>query len=309
MKTLDYFKNLDKSELIKIIEDEKKKKNAVILAHNYQRLEVQEIGDKLGDSLGLSRAAAAADADIILFCGVQFMAETAKILSPDKKVLMPEISAGCEMADMIDAGDLAELKEKHPDAEVVCYVNSTAEVKALSDVCVTSSNAVEIVKKLKSDKIIFVPDQNLAKYVQSKTDKEIIIHSGYCYVHHQINAENVKEAKSKYPDALFIPHPECPPEVLSMADYVGSTSQMQAFAEKYDKIILGTEIGLVEQLQKKYPNKTIVSVKQDAVCFNMKKTTLAKTAWSIVNEEYEVTVPADVAAQAKKALDRMLELS
>jgi len=235
----------------------KKEKNAIILVHNYQRSEIQDIADYLGDSLGLSREAAKTDVNIIVFCGVRFMAETAKILSPGKKVLLPRKEAGCPMADMVTAEDLKRLKGKHPDAKVVSYVNTNADVKAESDICCTSANAVEVVRNLKTERIIFTPDKNLAAYCQRFTNKEIIPWNGYCYVHEKIRKEEVRLAKEKFPDALLLVHPECNPSVIDLADEVLSTSGMVNFVKKSDKkrFLIGTEEGLIYRLKKENPGK------------------------------------------------------
>lgn len=235
----------------------KRRKNAIILVHNYQRPEIQEIADFLGDSLGLAREAAKTDARIIVFCGVRFMAETAKILSPERTVLLPVKEAGCPMADMITAEELRELKEKYPDAKVVSYVNTNADVKAESDVCCTSANAVKVVKNVEAERIIFTPDKNLASYCQRFVDKEIIPWNGYCYVHERITKKEVLLAKKEFPDALLLVHPECNPSVIDLSDEVLSTNGMVKFSKESDKerFLMGTEEGLIYRLKKENSEK------------------------------------------------------
>jgi len=240
-----------------------KSKNAVILAHNYQRPEIQDIADFVGDSLHLSRCASKTDADIILFCGVSFMAETAKILAPSKKVLLPRYEAGCPMAMMITKSELQKLKDNHPDAVVVAYVNTTAEIKAMADVCCTSSNALKVVKGIKERKIIFVPDKNLADYCKRRTpEKEFIIYDGYCYVHNQITYKQLKNTKDKYPAARVLAHPECPFEALQLADEILSTEKMVEYVEKseYNEFIIATEPGIIHRLKKNAPSKKFITV-------------------------------------------------
>lgn len=292
------------------IEELKRKHNAVILAHNYQIPEIQDLGDFAGDSLELSRKAALTDAAVIIFCGVDFMAETAKILSPDKKVILPVSDATCPMAEMITPEELAEFKAEHPGAAVVTYVNSTAAVKALSDICCTSSNAVRIVNSLEEDEVIFTPDRNLARFVSLHTSKKIIPWEGFCPVHQGIRVEDVQEAKKKYPSALFMAHPECRPEVQDMADYVVSTGQMFDVASDEDSgsFIVGTETGIIYPLSKKFPNKKFYPLKESAVCPNMKKTGLEDLLNSLRSLSPEVNVPSDIAQKAASSLRRMLEV-
>ncbi len=287
----------------------KKDKNAVLLVHNYQRTEIQEIADYLGDSLGLAKEAAKTDADIIVFCGVMFMAETAKILSPKKTVLLPENDAGCPMANMVTANDVIKLKNQHPDAKVVSYVNTNADVKAVTDVCCTSSNAVEVVKNIDSDKIIFTPDQNLASWVQRFVDKEIIVWDGFCYVHDKISVEEVIQAKENMPDAMLLIHPECKKEVADLADRVGSTSDMIRFAKESDtkRFIVGTELGLIERLQRENPEKEFYSAGTVKICQNMKKITLDSVYNSLFFNKYEIVLPDRIMKSAKKSLDEMLK--
>ena len=297
-------------DVITRIKELKAERNAVVLAHNYQIAEIQDVADYLGDSLGLSQIAATTDADVIVFCGVHFMAETAKILSPEKTVLIPEIEAGCPMADMITAKQLSEFKEKHPDAIVVTYVNSTAEVKALSDYCCTSGNAVELVNRLPDDReIVFCPDRHLGSYVKEITGKNIILWPGYCPTHVKITVEEVIEAKQQNPDAIVMAHPECPAHVRDQADKLLSTGQMIQFAGESEctKFIIATEPGIIHTLKVKYPDKIFIQPSK-AICPNMKKIDMGKLLWSLENMQYEVTVPEDIAVKAKQSLDRMLEV-
>ncbi|MGC9337157.1 MAG: quinolinate synthase NadA [Candidatus Cloacimonadia bacterium] len=286
----------------------KKKKNAIILVHNYQRPEIQEIADFLGDSLGLAREAAKTNARIIVFCGVKFMAETAKILSPEKAVLLPVKEAGCPMADMITAEELRGLKKKYPDAKVVSYVNTNADVKAESDVCCTSANAVKVVKNVEAERIIFTPDKNLASYCQRFVDKEIIPWNGYCYVHERITKKEVLLAKKEFPDALLIVHPECNPAVIDLADAVLSTSQMVEFARKSDKkrFLIGTEEGLIYRLKKENPEKEFCAAGSPKVCRNMKLTTLNDVYRALEEERFAIELPEEIVKRAKKSLELML---
>jgi len=289
----------------------KKERNAVILAHNYQRGDVQDIADFAGDSLGLSRQAAETDAEVILFCGVHFMAETAAIICPDKTVLIPDEHAGCPMANMISARELAEAKREHPDAVVVCYINSTAAIKAQSDICCTSANAVQVVATVPTDReVLFVPDQSLGGYVANQLGRELILWPGYCPTHHRITRELVLQTKAQHPDALFICHPECRTEVVELADEVASTSGMLRFCREssHPKFIVGTEIGLLHQLRRQNPGKTFIEATMLGDCPNMKLNTLEKMVWALEDMVYEVTVPEDVAAAARGCIDRMLEI-
>jgi len=302
---------LNNIELIEKINELKKEKNAVIVAHNYQNDEVQEVADVIGDSLALSRYCADNDKDVIVFCGVHFMAESAKILSPSKTVLLPEIDAGCPMADMVTADALKEEKKKHPGAVVVCYVNSSAEVKAESDICCTSSNAIEVVKSIPEKDILFVPDKNLGSYVAQKVpEKNIILWEGYCITHHRVNLDQIKEIRNIHPDALLLVHPECQKEIWEQADFVGSTKQIIDFAREsgHSKFIIGTEMGIMYKLKKDNPDKSFYLLSQGLVCPNMKKTTL-KSVYTALNEmKYEIKLDEDVRLNAKKALDRMLRI-
>lgn len=299
------------NELIEKINKLKKRHNAVILAHNYQRPEIQDLADFCGDSLGLSIKAAETDADVIVFCGVKFMAETAVILSPQKTVLIPDEHAGCPLADMITADQLRDLKQKHPYALVVCYVNSSADVKAESDYCCTSANAVEVVSSLPKDKsIIFVPDQNLGQFAAERTGRDLILWPGYCHVHVVITEEDIKIAKEKHPDAIVMTHPECTQPVKELSDELLSTGQMLRYAKqsKAGQFIIATETGIIHTLKTQNPRKEFFPATENAVCPNMKRITLEKILWSLQDSQYKVTVPQDVRIEAKKALDRMVEI-
>lgn len=287
----------------------KKEKNAIVLVHNYQRSEIQNIADSLGDSLGLAREAAKTDARIIVFCGVRFMAETAKILSPEKTVIIPRKDAGCPMADMITAEDLRILKGKYPGAKVVSYVNTNADVKAESDICCTSANAINVVRNITAEKIIFTPDKNLAAYCQRFTDKEIIPWNGYCYVHEKIREGEVRLAKEKFPDALLLVHPECNPSVIDLADEVLSTSGMLNFAKKSDKkrFLIGTEEGLIYRLKKENPGKEFYAAGTAKMCRNMKLTTINDVYFSLKEERYTIELPEGIIEFAQKALEAMLK--
>jgi len=310
----------------------KQEKNAIILAHNYQREEIQDIADFTGDSLELSRTASSIECDVIVFCGVNFMAESASILSPDKTVLLPEITACCPMADMVtvsgarntltqfpgykftdgyifpDQFTLRDIKELHPGAPVVTYVNTTADVKAESDICCTSSNAVKIVESLDADKVICIPDRNLSRWIAKNTKKEIIAWDGFCHVHDRVRAEDIKKAKQEHPGALVVSHPECRIEVLETSDHVTSTSGMLRFAKSTNakEFIIGTETGLLYKLRKDNPDKAFFPLRKDMVCPNMKKTTLKSVLRTFESMTNEIKVPEEIRVPAKRALDRML---
>lgn len=286
-------------------------KNAVILAHNYQPPEIQDIADLCGDSLELSIRAAETEADIIVFCGVHFMAETASILSPDKQVLLPKADAGCPMADMVTAEALAARIAQNPAMPVVTYVNSTAAVKALSTICCTSANAVEVVNSLEAGEILMVPDQNLAAWTASKTGKTIHAWPGYCPIHDRLTPAEVMQQKQAHPEAVFMAHPECRDEVLALADLVTSTSGMLRHARELgsDSFIVGTEIGLLHPLQKENPGKTFYPASAEMLCPDMKKISLADVAACIENLSGEVRVPADIREPAYEAVRKMIALS
>lgn len=290
----------------------KEEKNAIILAHYYQTGDIQDVADMVGDSYGLSAKAKDNDADIIVFCGVKFMAESAKILSPQKKVLLPVMEAGCPMAEMITPHDIAELREKYPEAAIVSYVNSTSEVKAVSDVCVTSSNAVSIVSKLPEKQIVFVPDQNLARFVAHQLpEKEVIPYSGFCIVHHQVRYDELEEAKKHLPGAKLLVHPECGEEVVNAADYVGSTAGIIKHAKESDakRFIIGTEMGILHVLKRENPDKEFYLLSPKLLCRNMKKTRIEDVYNALENEQHVIELNEDILVKAKKSLDRMLELS
>jgi quinolinate synthase len=298
-------------QLIKKIEELKAERNAVILAHNYQPGEIQDIADFTGDSLALSVKAAATDADVIVFCGVKFMAETAAILSPGKTVLLPDKNAGCPMADMITGEQLRELKRKHPNALVVCYVNSSAQIKAESDYCCTSANAVEVVESLPKDrKIIFVPDQHLGRFVIEKTGREMVLWPGYCPTHAFITEDDIKKARETHPGAIVMAHPECNEPVKAVSDKLLSTGQMLKFAKQSaaKKFIVATETGIIHTLKKENPGKEFFPATTRAICPNMKRITLDKVLWSLEDMHYKITVPADIAARAKQSLEKMVAI-
>lgn len=304
------------------IKELKKKRNAIILAHNYQLPEVQDVADFRGDSLELSRIAAKTEAEVIVFCGVHFMAETASILCPEKKVIMPDVNSGCPMANMITASDLKKLKKKHPQAVVVGYVNTAAEVKAELDVCCTSTNAVAVVNAIIKDfaagesafggkeEIIFVPDKYLADYVSKKTGKKLIFWNGFCPTHVKILPEDIKREKRFHPKAKVMVHPECLASVVALADVVLSTSQMCRFAKETDakEIIVGTEVGLIYRLKKDNPTKEFYPASEAAVCPNMKRTTQEKILWALEELKEEVRVSDEIRRRARHAIDRMLEI-
>lgn len=322
----------DTTDLQKQILELKEQKRAIILAHNYQRGEVQDIADFVGDSLELSRTAATIDCNIIVFCGVNFMAESASILSPDKTVLLPEIEAGCPMADMIRVDSprpvrtkfpgfenppafvyppeytLRDIRRQYPGVPVVAYVNTTAAVKAESDICCTSANVVKVIESLPGDRVICIPDKNLSMWAARNTDKQVIAWDGYCNVHERVTADDVKNARSEHPDALVLAHPECRPEVLDLADHVTSTSGMLRFAKSSaaKEFVVGTEIGLMHRLRQENPDKSFFPLRKDMICPNMKKTTLKSIVRAFKENTYEIRVPEHIRIPAKRALDRML---
>lgn len=307
MKNTENMKNMDIASRIKEL---KKKHNAVLIAHNYQIGEVQDVADFVGDSLELSQKAAQVESDIIVFCGVHFMAETAAILSPEKTILLPEKDAGCPMADMITASDMREWKKRYPGRKAVCYVNTTAEVKAECDICCTSSNAVEVVESLDGDEILFAPDKNLAAYVARHTNKKIIPWDGYCYVHNNIHVKDIEEKRRLYPDAEVWVHPESRPDVIDIADRVFSTGKMvkEARKTKKNKIILGTEAGMTYRLKQENPGKEFYPAKDLSFCFNMKKIDLNKVLKSFEDLKYKVEVPSEISKKALGSIEKMIQI-
>ena len=300
------------SSLEKHIKTLAAQRNAVILAHNYQLGEVQDAADFVGDSLDLSVQASKTKAEVILFCGVHFMAETAKIISPDKTVLLPDLNAGCPMANMVTVRQLRKLKAEHPDALVAGYVNTTAQIKAECDVCVTSGNAVRVIKSLPADReIIFVPDKSLGDYVSRQTGREMILWNGFCPTHHRILARHVKEAAAEHPDAKVVVHPECQRDVIELADAVASTSGILKYCRESDakEFIIGTEIGILHRLAKENPGKSFYAASPVSDCPNMKLITLEKMLWALEDLAPEITVPDDIAAGARRSIERMLEIT
>jgi quinolinate synthase len=312
----------------------KEKRRAIILSHNYQRDEVQDIADFTGDSLELSRTASTIDCDVIIFCGVNFMAESASVLSPNKTVLLPELDATCPMAEMIQVSSprkvwktypgyevqpsfifpheftLKEMKAKYPGVPVVAYVNTTADVKAESDICCTSANVVKVIESLPDENVICIPDRNLSIWAQKNTKKQVITWDGFCHVHDRVTREDVLKARKEYPNALFMAHPECKLEVLELADHVTSTSGMLRFANASEarEFIVGTELGLMYRLRKENPDKVFYPLRKDMICPNMKKTTLKSVLIALREMKHIVKVPEDIRIPAKKALDRMLAI-
>jgi quinolinate synthase len=298
------------ASLVEAIGRLKTERHAVILAHNYQLPEVQDIADYVGDSLGLSMEAARTQADVIVFCGVHFMAETAKILNPKKRVLLPEKDAGCPMANMITAANVRELKREHPGAAVLCYVNTSAAVKAECDLCCTSANAVRMVQDVLRDEaeIIFVPDQYLGDYVARQTGRQLILWHGYCPTHACILPKHVQRQQARYPEALVLVHPECPPEVIALADEVASTEGMCRYVRSSpaEEFIIATEPGILHRMRKENPGKAFYPGSDFALCRNMKYTTLEKVLWSLEDLAYEITVAEEVMQQARGCIERML---
>lgn len=299
-------------EIIEKIKALKKRKNAVVLAHCYQPVEVDLVADYVGDSLYLSQVASKTDADIIVFAGVYFMAQTAKLLSPDKKVLLPQIEAGCRMADMITFRQLKEFKSNYPGIPVVCYVNSTAEVKSECDMCCTSSNAVKIVKSLGADKILFLPDTYLGKWVEKQLGNvEVITYPGFCPTHLKIRPEDIEKARKEHSEALVLAHPECHTSVSEIADYVGSTTGIMKFAKESNNksFIIATEQGVTDRLIRDFPDKEFIPVKENIVCPNMKMTSLVDIYEVLENETNEIFVDKVIAQKAVMCIDKMLEVS
>jgi len=302
------------NDLQKEILQLKEEKNAIILAHNYQTGDIQEIADFLGDSLELCiKASQITDSDLVIFCGVDFMAETAAILNPEKKIILPDPEAECPMAHMLPAKDIRKAREKYPDAAVVLYVNTLAEAKAEADILCTSSNAVKVVESLSQDRILFGPDMNLASFVAGKVDKEIIPlpEEGHCYVHKLFHTGDITFMREKYPDALLLVHPECDQEVRDEADEILSTGGMMSYVAQSDRefFIIGTEVDLVTRLRRENPDKTIIPLLSEAICENMKLHTLEKVKNSLINEEHVVNVDKEIADKARKAVERMLDVS
>lgn len=301
-----------KDDIIKKIEKLKVENNAVILAHYYQIPEIQDVADYVGDSLALSIAAKETSADIIVFCGVHFMAETAKIISPEKMVLLPDMDAGCPMADMIDGDDVRAYKEANPGAKVMCYVNSTAEVKAYADVCVTSTNAMKIAENYIGQKMLYVPDQNLGEYLNAQVPGlELDLWPGNCCIHNNIKVKQVEKMKALYPNAELIVHPECNPKVVALADFVGSTKALLEYVKAADnkQFIVGTEEGILHQMKKHTAGKEFVLLTENLLCTNMKKITVEKLYETIINQSNQIEIDDEILVNAKRAVDKMLELS
>jgi quinolinate synthase len=300
-------------ELTEKIKKLKKEKNAVILAHNYQLPEIHDIADFVGDSLGLSMSAAKTDADIIVFCGVHFMAETSKILSPQKTVLLPDKNAGCPMADMITADDLKSLQAAHPKAVTLCYVNTSAAVKAQCDYCCTSANALKMAQNIlkNNEEIIFIPDKYLAQYVEGQVGRKFITWEGYCPTHARILPENVIEAKKLHPQAKVLVHPECRPQLTELADVIASTEKMCAYVQNStdSEFIIATEIGIIHRMKKENPGKSFYPASDKATCPNMKRINLEKVLWSLEDLTYEITVPQDIMDKARLSIERMLQVT
>jgi quinolinate synthase len=302
----------DSEALAEKIQALKKERNALIVAHNYQIDAVQEIADVVGDSFALSKYCATASQGVIVFCGVHFMAESAKILSPQKTVLLPERSAGCPMADMVTAVGVQELKRRYPRAAAVCYINTSAAVKAECDISCTSSNAVKVIQSLKEEEIIFVPDKNLGNYIARQVpEKKMIIWDGFCVTHHRVTVEEVTRVREAHSDALVLVHPECRPEVVALADFVGSTKQIIDFAtaSAEKKFIIGTEMGVLYRLKKDNPGKTFYLLSPGLICPNMKKTTLKSVYNALTRMQYSIEVAEEILIKARSALERMLQVS
>ena len=298
--------------IIEKIKKLKEEKNAIILAHSYQNIEIDEVADFVGDSLYLSQMAKKTNADIIVFAGVYFMAQTAKIISPDKKVLLPNVKAGCLMADMINYKQMVAFKQKYPNLPVVCYINSTAEVKAECDICCTSSNALEIVKSLNTDKVLFVPDANLGKWVEGQLDGvEVVTYDGNCPVHNNITTEDIISAREKYPNAKILIHPECKPKVSHLGDYVGSTSGIINYVKnsEHNQFVIVTEKGVVDRLRRDYPDKEFILIKNNMLCESMKLTTLEEILHSLENEVNEITLDEEIRQASAGCIEKMLKVS
>ena len=303
-------------DLVSKIKELKKEKNAIILTHCYQNIEIDDVSDFVGDSLYLSKMAAQTNADIIVFAGVYFMAQSAKLLSPNKKVLLPNLNSGCMMADMINVQNLKSFKDRNPNIPVVCYINSTAEVKANCDVCCTSSNAIEVVKNLNSNKVLFVPDNFLGKYVQHKLPSvEIITFNGYCPIHQRIRLEEIERARKNYPNAMILTHPECNHEVAKRSDFIGSTKEIMEYVKKSDKkqFVIATEKGVVERLnrdsKKEGWDKEFILIDENIICPDMKKNTLDSIYDTLLKEENVIEIDLDVAKKATRCIERMFEIT
>lgn len=300
------------NSLVTEIKRLKKERNAVILAHYYQSPEIQDIADYIGDSLALSIAAKDTDADVIVFCGVHFMAETAKIISPDKTVLLPELEAGCPMADMIIGRDVEAYKQANPGAKVMCYVNSTAEVKAVCDICVTSTNAMKIAKHFVGQKMLYVPDQNLGEYLNKQVEGlDLDLWPGHCCIHNNIKPAQVQLMRELYPNAQLIVHPECNPRVVELADYVGSTQGLLNYVKQstHNQFIIGTEKGILHQMELQTEGKEFILLTERLLCKNMKKIDLSKVHQVLETMSNQIEIEAETLHKAKSAVDRMLELS
>lgn len=302
---------MERNELKERIAALKAEKKAVILAHNYQRAEVQDVADFVGDSLELSQQAAKTNAEVIVFCGVHFMAETAAIICPEKKVLLPDLAAGCRMADMVTPADLEAVKRQFPQALVVCYVNSSAAIKAASDICCTSANAVRVVEALGDQEVLFIPDQHLGEYVREITGKQVILWPGFCPTHVAIRPEEILKLKALYPNAPVVVHPECPREVRELADAVLSTGGICRYAREkdFETLIVGTEVGILHRLRKENPGKRFIPASKRAVCPNMKRITLEKIVRALETLQPEVTVPEEIRLKAHRTLERMFALT
>ncbi|MBI2576763.1 quinolinate synthase NadA [Candidatus Woesearchaeota archaeon] len=309
MEITNGHRSAEQQKMVTVIKELKRQRNALILVHNYQDPAMYEIADLIGDSLGLAKAAVNTSAEVIVMCGVRFMAEMVKILNPEKIVILPTMEAGCSLADMATAARLREVKHQHPDAAVVSYVNTSAEIKAFSDVCCTSANAVQVVNSLPQDKVIFLPDRNLGSYVQSKTRKRIILWDGYCFVHDKLDAETLQMMKRRYPGAKVIAHPEAKQELLALTDYVSGTGGMARFAKEdlSENFIIVTECGMTDLLRHEVPEKNFLSFCN--VCPYMKSNSLSLVARSLATLRHEITLPEEIIVGAKRALDRMMAIA
>ena len=300
------------NNLIERIKKLKKEKNAIVLAHSYQNIEIDEVADFVGDSLYLSQKARETEADIIVFAGVYFMAQTAKIISPEKKVLLPNVNAGCLMADMINLHQMIDFKKQNPNIPVVCYINSTAEVKSECDICCTSSNAVEIVRSLESPRVLFVPDANLGKYVESQLKTvEVITYNGCCPVHDNVTEQNILAMREKYPNAKILIHPECRPSVSALGDYIGSTSGIIDYVKnsKDKQFVIVTEKGVADRLKRDYPEKEFILISNNMLCESMKLTTLEEILNSLENEVNEIVLDEEVRKRSANCIERLLKVS